>query len=99
MIYRCTRCLLLIQDEHVPEGKCPVCQGELERACQEDHPCRCGQTIHAGFRTCPTCGGFICPCGSHDVAVLSRVTGYLQEVGGWNAGKRQELNDRHRVDL
>ena len=37
-------------------------------------------------------------CGSHDVTQISRVTGYLQEVSGWNAGKQQELKDRQRYD-
>jgi ribonucleoside-triphosphate reductase len=27
---------------------------------------------------------------------MSRVTGYVQAVGGWNNGKRQELADRMR---
>jgi anaerobic ribonucleoside-triphosphate reductase len=42
-------------------------------------------------------------CGSvDDVECYSRITGYLQQVGnkkdssgGWNAGKKQELKDRH----
>jgi len=38
---------------------------------------------------------FSCPeCGSHDVVQISRVTGYMQDVAGWNAGKQQELKDR-----
>ncbi len=40
-----------------------------------------------------------CPkCGSHNIDHLSRITGYLQSVDGWNAGKRQELVDRTRAD-
>jgi len=35
-------------------------------------------------------------CGSANVEQLSRVTGYLQAVSGWNAAKRQELEDRKR---
>jgi anaerobic ribonucleoside-triphosphate reductase len=30
---------------------------------------------------------------------VSRVTGYLQDVSGWNAGKRQELKDRMRYSV
>jgi anaerobic ribonucleoside-triphosphate reductase len=42
----------------------------------------------------------MCPkCESHDVAQISRVTGYIQEVGGWNVGKQQELKDRKRYDV
>lgn len=38
-----------------------------------------------------------CPnCDSENVDWLSRVTGYLQSVKGWNEAKRQELRDRHR---
>lgn len=38
-----------------------------------------------------------CPnCKSTNVEQLSRVTGYLQAVSGWNAAKRQELEDRNR---
>jgi ribonucleoside-triphosphate reductase len=35
-------------------------------------------------------------CGSTNVEQMSRVTGYVQAVGGWNNGKRQELADRMR---
>ncbi|MEL4305854.1 anaerobic ribonucleoside-triphosphate reductase [Methanococcoides sp. LMO-2] len=35
-------------------------------------------------------------CGSDHVEQLSRVTGYIQAVGGWNAAKKQELEDRKR---
>jgi len=38
-----------------------------------------------------------CPnCGSTRVEHLSRVTGYIQAVSGWNEGKKQELLDRKR---
>ncbi|MCK9576493.1 MAG: anaerobic ribonucleoside-triphosphate reductase [Clostridia bacterium] len=41
-----------------------------------------------------------CPkCGSENVQHLSRITGYLQAVEGWNAGKRQELKDRKRCEI
>lgn len=35
-------------------------------------------------------------CGSDNIEHLSRVTGYIQAVDGWNAGKKQELEDRMR---
>jgi ribonucleoside-triphosphate reductase len=35
-------------------------------------------------------------CNSDNVEHLSRVTGYIQSVGGWNAAKKQELADRMR---
>jgi anaerobic ribonucleoside-triphosphate reductase len=38
-----------------------------------------------------------CPrCGSDHLEHLSRVTGYLQSVSGWNEAKKQELKDRNR---
>lgn len=38
-----------------------------------------------------------CPrCGSDNLEHLSRVTGYLQSVSGWNEAKKQELMDRNR---
>jgi ribonucleoside-triphosphate reductase len=38
-----------------------------------------------------------CPnCESSNVEFLSRVTGYIQAVGGWNEAKKQELEDRKR---
>ena len=40
-----------------------------------------------------------CPnCGSEEVDHISRITGYLQAVSGWNSAKRQELKDRKRYD-
>lgn len=44
-------------------------------------------------------GGLLdtCPnCKSDNVEHLSRVTGYIQAVDGWNNGKKQELKDRRR---
>lgn len=39
-----------------------------------------------------------CPkCNSTNVEHLSRITGYLQSVSGWNAGKKQELIDRNKL--
>lgn len=40
-----------------------------------------------------------CPgCGSNDIDHMSRITGYLQAVSGWNNAKRQELKDRNRIE-
>ncbi len=46
-----------------------------------------------------TAGGLIqtCPlCGNSDLDWFSRITGYYQNVSGWNAGKREELKRRYR---
>ncbi len=41
-----------------------------------------------------------CPnCESENVEYLSRVTGYIQAVSGWNEGKKQELKDRKRYGV
>lgn len=56
----------------------------------------CKQTV-AGIANCPVCGKKCCPiCGRHKVVQLSRITGYIQDVEGWNEGKKQELKDRQR---
>lgn len=48
--------------------------------------------VASGIKDC-------CPkCGSCNIDHLSRITGYLQSVSGWNAGKKQELLDRVRVN-
>lgn len=48
--------------------------------------------VASGIKDC-------CPkCGSTNIDHMSRITGYLQSVSGWNAGKKQELLDRVRVD-
>lgn len=54
----------------------------------------------AGIKNCPVCGKGMCPkCGNHSVEQLSRVTGYIQSVGGWNESKKQELKDRQRYNI
>jgi len=54
-------------------------------------------------RSCDyTIGGLLdkCPrCGSVAVSWYSRITGYYQEVSGWNEGKKQELRDRYRIRI
>ena len=71
---------------------CPVHEEALKQpACM---------SVVAGIAYCPTCGKPMCPvCHRHNVSQLSRVTGYIQEVGGWNKGKQQELMDRKRYAL
>jgi hypothetical protein len=97
--YKCFTCHTAFP---APEGelKCPGC-GEIHivQACPLEH-CRCKHEVEIGNVYCPLCGEAVCPaCGSHDVVQISRVTGYLQDVSGWNAGKRQELKDRVRYDV
>ena len=38
-------------------------------------------------------------CNSTNVQIWSRITGYYQNVSGWNAGKLAELKDRRRYGV
>lgn len=59
----------------------------------------CKDTV-AGLSECPICGHAMCPsCYNHNVEQLSRVTGYIQAVSGWNEAKKQELQDRKRYAI
>ncbi|TAJ45366.1 oxidoreductase [Methanofollis fontis] len=93
--YKCHTC------NHVVDATpCPVCgETELEIMCPLDHT-HCSHEVVSGIEYCPLCGAAVCPeCGCHDVSQISRVTGYLQDVSGWNAGKQQELKDRVRYTV
>lgn len=60
----------------------------------------CGKDMVAGIATCPICGAYVCPtCKNHMCTPLSRVTGYVAAVDGWNASKQQELQDRVRTQI
>jgi len=49
---------------------------------------------------CPLCGNPVCPdCMNHKVDQLSRVTGYMAAVSGYNAAKKQEFKDRTRHNI
>jgi len=93
--YKCHTCHLVVD-----EMPCPNCgETSLEIMCPLDH-CDCHHSIIESIEYCPLCGHAVCPeCGSHDVMQISRVTGYLQDVAGWNAGKQQELKDRVRYSV
>jgi hypothetical protein len=99
--FKCYDCNHIISSMDIEEkGECPVCKSHnLVEMCPLDHcHCNCngGKPI-IGIEYCPICGDPICPiCGTHDVTQVSRVTGYLQTVDGFNEGKKQELKDRNR---
>lgn len=61
-------------------------------------------TFTKDFSLCEPCGlqmngiKTVCErCGSDDVKAYSRITGYIQDVSGWNAAKLQELKERTRT--
>jgi anaerobic ribonucleoside-triphosphate reductase len=93
--YKCHTCHFIVE-----ENPCPNCgEAHLQIMCPLDH-CHCAHDMYSGIKYCPICGEAICPeCGCHDVVQISRVTGYLQDVSGWNAGKQQELKDRVRYTV
>lgn len=98
-MFKCHVCKLVLQDEDLVDGKCPECKFEPRKMCKADH-LLCSHDVAPGIAFCEVCGEPVCPvCNCHDVAQISRVTGYLQEVNGWNAGKRQELKDRARYTI
>ena len=73
--------------------ECPVAQWVVA------NDAKCNKEMVAGTEDCPVCGNPICPdCMNHNVEIISRVTGYLSTVSGWNASKKQEYKDRQRYD-
>ena len=98
--YKCYHCYLVFRQDEMIEDCCPSCgeKKRVEKMCPNDHPCICTEDVHAGIMYCELCGKPTCPCGSEDVGVTSRVTGYLSDVKGWNASKQQELKDRVRYN-
>jgi len=102
MRFKCFSCKLVIDEADIDtDGNCPVCHNSLVKMCERDSvACRCTGEMHSGIAYCSDCGEAACPeCGCHDVVQISRVTGYLQEVSGFNSGKKQELKDRTRYNV
>lgn len=97
--YKCYICFLVF-DQAEADDCCPGCGATsgIKKMCELDH-CNCHHEIVAGIAHCKKCGQPVCPtCNGHDVSQVSRVTGYLSDVGGWNNAKKQELKDRARYD-
>ena len=93
--YKCFSCHLIIN-----EKPCPNCGEEQVRIMCPLDSCGCSHNITETIEYCPLCGEPVCPmCGTHDVSQVSRVTGYMADVSGFNAGKKQELKDRARYDV
>jgi rubrerythrin len=61
--------------------------------------CMNGELI-PGTEICPVCDRSFCPqCMNHNVIALSRVTGYMGDINGWNNGKKEELKDRQHYNI
>ncbi len=57
--------------------------------------CKSCKTVHYGLLdTCIGCGAT-----GDKLEHWSRITGYYQEVSGWNAGKKEELKNRYRYNV
>ena len=98
--YKCHICHSFFEEKHLTkEGNCPVCGNVPEKNCSLDRLCTCHEEVYTGVKICPSCGKPTCACGSHDVVVISRVTGYLSDVAGWNESKKAELRDRNRYNI
>ena len=104
--YKCVDCFLGYIDArsikvHTADGPaCPECGNILVKHCERDVPCHCAKTIHESVKFCDVCGHVVCPeCGCHDVEAISRITGYLNAVEGFNNAKKQELKDRQRYTI
>jgi hypothetical protein len=110
--YTCPSCKHMFNASHMSNPKTPACPHcgttGVDPVCPLDH-INCGkdpqracyhQKVFDHAEVCPVCGEPVCPgCGSHDVEVMSRITGYLSDYSGWNAGKAQEFKDRVRYTL
>jgi len=93
--YKCPICYSIVD-----ELPCPMCGYKTpERMCRNDHVCTCLNPISEKIRFCEVCGSAICPCGCHDVEVHTRITGYINALSGFNAGKAQEVKDRVRNNI
>jgi len=93
--YKCPICYKIVE-----ELPCPECGYEKPTAmCHKDHVCTCLNPISEKIRFCEVCGSAICPCGCHDVEVHTRITGYINALSGFNAGKAQEVKDRVRNNI
>lgn len=99
MKYKCNFCKLILQDDDLKTGNCPECAGQVSEMCENDNH-TCVHDVTETLAYCSICGEPVCPiCNCHDVSQISRVTGYMADVSGFNEGKKQELKDRHRVDI
>jgi len=99
--WKCWTCKTILNNFDLIDSKCPIChEKRLIQMCPLDTVNGCEHAISDGIAHCPICDQPICPvCGTnHSVATISRVTGYLSNVEGWNNAKKAELKDRMRYN-
>lgn len=97
--YKCHNCFFVLRGSDLVDGACPECGKRAKKMCPNDS-IDCPHDVVETIAYCELCGEACCPrCKCHSVFQISRVTGYLQDVGGWNSGKRQELKDRTRFNF
>lgn len=100
--FKCFNCYAVFTLGENKPIKCPACERteNIAEACPLEQFDNCRHDVSPNIEYCPICRQAVCPqCGTnHDVMQISRVTGYLQDVAGWNNGKIQELKDRKRYN-
>ena len=101
MKYKCHVRHIVIDASDLIDGNCPQCKSNLglKQMCPRDN-LTCTHEIVDKLAYCPECGEPMCPiCGCHDVSQISRITGYMADVSGYNEAKRQELRGRTRYTV
>lgn len=101
MKYKCHVCHIVIDESDLIASNCPQCKSNLglKEMCPRDN-LTCTHEIVDKLAYCPECGEAMCPiCGCHDVSQISRITGYMADVSGYNEAKRQELRGRTRYTV
>jgi len=94
--YKCYNCYIIFDGD---TNECPECGAECKKMCPND-TVSCEHEVVESIAYCSECNEPVCPiCNCHDVEQISRITGYMQPVYGWNLGKQQELRDRKRYDV
>ena len=98
--YKCHTCYYILNQPQLKEGRCPICgEKQLEPMCPIDNVDFI-KDIHESIEICPLCDKPIDPIThNHNVVAITRVTGYLQDFSGFNAGKQQEVKDRVRNNI
>jgi len=99
--YKCHNCFHILKKSSLVNDKCPCCGSSVSLMCENDVVGKCTHNLSNSIAFCDICGAPICPiCGKHDgVTPLSRITGYVSDVQGWNSGKLAELKDRKKYNV